>query len=288
MPGNIRTGFIDMGGIIKMKAQVYFEQHAEEIIDRWAGKNVVLFFRGFVPGNVRWLAQREDALLPAEQILNEDGTISIVKIDAARRKLIQKLMIQEGVRVGIYEEMLAILHTVQDPKAIFDAEFIVVDNDAFPAYVPSCIPSVDAEALYQAYETEKANFTPETEVLSHYYASVRTLDNRYYVALFNRHSLMIFDKHANLKYKYVNRHFWCRGYYVDTVGKYEGAIRDYIRNQLQDDIANDQLSLKEFVDPFTGGESKEGIKMPPSRGRPVVKVWLPDFSGLPLGSDHRR
>ena len=170
-----------------MKAQVYFEQHAEEIIDRWAGKNVVLFFRGFVPGNVRWLAQREDALLPAEQILNEDGTISIVKIDAARRKLIQKLMIQEGVRVGIYEEMLAILHTVQDPKAIFDAEFIVVDNDAFPAYVPSCIPSVDAEALYQAYETEKANFTPETEVLSHYYASVRTLDNRYYVALFNRH-----------------------------------------------------------------------------------------------------
>ena len=80
---------------------------------------------------------------------------------------------------------MAILHTVQDPKAIFDAEFIVVDNDAFPAYVPSCIPSVDAEALYQAYETEKANFTPETEVLSHYYASVRTLDNRYYVALFN-------------------------------------------------------------------------------------------------------
>ena len=65
-------------------------------------------------------------------------------------------------------------------------------------------------------------------------------------------SLMIFDRHANLKYKYGNRHFWCRGYYVDTVGKYETAIRDYIRNQLQDDIANDQISLKEFVDPFTG------------------------------------
>ena len=68
---------------------------------------------------------------------------------------------------------------------------------------------------------------------------------------------MIFDKHANLKYKYVNRHFWCRGYYVDTVGKYEGAIREYIRNQLQDDIANDQLSLKEFVDPFTGEKAKK-------------------------------
>ncbi len=45
--------------------------------------------------------------------------------------------------------------------------------------------------------------------------------------------------------------------YVDTVGKYEGAIRDYIRNQLQDDIANDQLSLKEFVDPFTGEKAKK-------------------------------
>ena len=53
-------------------------------------------------------------------------------------------------------------------------------------------------------------------------------------------SLMIFDRHANLKYKYGNRHFWCRGYYVDTVGKNKKTIEEYIRNQLQDDIANDQ------------------------------------------------
>ena len=71
-------------------------------------------------------------------------------------------------------------------------------------------------------------------------------------------SLMIFDRHANLKYKYGNRHFWCRGYYVDTVGKYEKAIKEYIKNQLQDDIMADQLSLKEFVDPFTGSKSKSG------------------------------
>ena len=62
----------------------------------------------------------------------------------------------------------------------------------------------------------------------------------------SKSSLMIFDKHANLKYKYGNRHFWCRGYYVDTVGKNEKAIKDYIQNQLQEDIANDQLSLKEY------------------------------------------
>ena len=74
----------------------------------------------------------------------------------------------------------------------------------------------------------------------------------------SKSSLMIFDRHANLKYKYGNRHFWCRGYYVDTVGKYEGAIKEYIRNQLQEDIANDQISLKEFVDPFTGDPVKQG------------------------------
>ncbi|SHF19025.1 transposase, partial [Schwartzia succinivorans] len=60
------------------------------------------------------------------------------------------------------------------------------------------------------------------------------------------------------KYKYGNRHFWCRGYYVDTVGKYENAIKEYIQNQLQDDIANDQLSLFESVDPFTGKREKKG------------------------------
>ena len=65
-------------------------------------------------------------------------------------------------------------------------------------------------------------------------------------------SLMIFDRHANLKYKYGNRHFWCRGYYVDTVGKNSKKIKEYIKNQLQEDLVADQLSLKEYIDPFTG------------------------------------
>lgn len=70
-------------------------------------------------------------------------------------------------------------------------------------------------------------------------------------------SLMIFDRHANLKYKYGNRHFWCRGYYVDTVGKNAKRIEEYIRKQLQEDIANDQISLKEYMDPFTGEQAKK-------------------------------
>ena len=65
-------------------------------------------------------------------------------------------------------------------------------------------------------------------------------------------SLMIFDRHANLKYKYGNRQFWCKGYYVDTVGRNKKAIAEYIRNQLAEDKISDQMSLKEYIDPFTG------------------------------------
>ena len=70
-------------------------------------------------------------------------------------------------------------------------------------------------------------------------------------------SLMIFDRHANLKYKYGTRHFWCRGYYVDTVGRNKKAIQEYIKNQLQEDIAADQISFKEYMDPFTGSKNSK-------------------------------
>lgn len=65
-------------------------------------------------------------------------------------------------------------------------------------------------------------------------------------------SLMIFDQFANLKYRYGNRQFWCRGYYVDTVGRNEKKIAAYVRNQITEDRQYEQLSMKELVDPFTG------------------------------------
>ena len=69
-------------------------------------------------------------------------------------------------------------------------------------------------------------------------------------------TLMIFDRHANLKYKYGSRHFWCRGYFVDTVGRNEKAIREYIKHQMEEDYIEDQMTLKEYVDPFTGRKNK--------------------------------
>ena len=69
-------------------------------------------------------------------------------------------------------------------------------------------------------------------------------------------SLMIFDRHANLKYKYGSRNFWCRGYYVDTVGRNKKVISEYIKNQLEEDYATVQISMKEYMDPFTGSKNK--------------------------------
>ena len=70
-------------------------------------------------------------------------------------------------------------------------------------------------------------------------------------------TLMIFDRHANLKYKYGSRHFWCCGYYVDTAGKNKRVIEEYIRNQLIEDEMMDQITMKEYIDPFTGSKNRK-------------------------------
>ena len=70
-------------------------------------------------------------------------------------------------------------------------------------------------------------------------------------------SLMIFERHANLKYKYGSRHFWARGYFVDTVGRNKKQVAEYIRNQLTEDQIADQVGMKEYIDPFTGSEHKK-------------------------------
>ena len=65
-------------------------------------------------------------------------------------------------------------------------------------------------------------------------------------------TLMIFERHANLKYKYGNRTFWCRGYYVTTVGRNEHKIKSYVQNQIKEDMINDKIRTKEYEDPFRG------------------------------------
>ena len=67
-------------------------------------------------------------------------------------------------------------------------------------------------------------------------------------------SLIIHERHANLKYKHGNRSFWCRGYYVDTVGKNTKRITEYIQNQLEEDKLEDQLTFREYQDPFKGSK----------------------------------
>ena len=70
-------------------------------------------------------------------------------------------------------------------------------------------------------------------------------------------SVIIYQKWGNMKYQYRSRSFWCRGYYVDTVGRNKKIIAEHIRNQLEEDYAADQISIKEYVDPFTGDKNKK-------------------------------
>lgn len=82
--------------------------------------------------------------------------------------------------------------------------------------------------------------------------------SRFMGILKGKSALMIFDRFANLKYKYGNRHFWCRGYFVDTVGRNKSAIQKYIQNQLKEDQVTEQISMKEYLDPFTGEPTEKG------------------------------
>ena len=82
--------------------------------------------------------------------------------------------------------------------------------------------------------------------------------SRFMGILKGKTSLMIFDRFAQLKYKYGNRHFWARGYYVDTVGRNKAVIQKYIQRQIEEDMLSDQISMKEYLDPFTGKPVKEG------------------------------
>ena len=89
-------------------------------------------------------------------------------------------------------------------------------------------------------------------------------------------ALMIFDRHANLKYKFGNRHFWAEGYYVSTVGLNEATIKKYIQEQEKQDIMKDKLSVKEYDDPFKGKKSYER----PLRGSDESRaIWLERSGG---------
>ena len=113
--------------------------------------------------------------------------------------------------------------------------------------------------LRQLCEQKKVSIIEATACIDHVHMLVSIPPNlsvsSFMGYLKGKSSLMIFDRHANLKYKYGNRHFWCRGYYVDTVGRNREKIAEYIRNQLNEDIINDQMTFKEYFDPLTGSKN---------------------------------
>ncbi|MDE5681277.1 MAG: IS200/IS605 family transposase [Mailhella sp.] len=122
------------------------------------------------------------------------------------------------------------------------------------------IKSDIGKILRQLCEQKKVTIIESEMCVDHVHMSAATPPNvsvsSFVGYVKGKSSLMIFDSHANLKYKYGNRHFWCRGYYVDIVGKNTEKTKAYIQNQLNEDIMTDQYSPKEYYAPFTGSKNK--------------------------------
>ena len=167
-------------------------------------------------------------------------------------------------------ELLQHIFMVKVLRYIANLKWIEVDADNTIAFAPKYRRQVicgkikaDIGIMLRKLCEYKGVEILEAEACKDHIHMLVSIPPKYSVAqimgyLKGKSSLMIFEKYANMKYKYGNRHFWCRGYYVDTVGRNKKAIAEYIRNQLQEDISYDQMSLAEYVDPFTGKQVKEG------------------------------
>ena len=123
-------------------------------------------------------------------------------------------------------------------------------------------PKYRRQIIYGKYKAEIGKIIEANACPDHIHMLVaippKMSVSRFMGILKGESTLMIFDRFANLKYKYGNRHFWCRGYFVDTVGRNKTAIQKYIQNQLAEDQVCEQISMKEYLDPFTGEPEKEG------------------------------
>ena len=105
----------------------------------------------------------------------------------------------------------------------------------------------------------KGKYIVEAEVCPDYIHMLVEIPPKESVSVFmgflkGKRSILIHERHGGLKYKYGNRSFWCRGYYVDTAGKNTKKIAQYIQNQLREDELRDQITLREYTDPFTGSK----------------------------------
>ena len=116
--------------------------------------------------------------------------------------------------------------------------------------------------------------------------------SRFMGILKGKSALMIFDRFANLKYKFGNRHFWCRGYFVDTVGRNKNAIQKYIQNQLAEDKTIEQISMKEYMTRLRVSRPKKASKRPPGRAaclkpRCDCQVFRARFERSPVSGPYR-
>ena len=201
-------------------------------------------------------------------IFNKSYSSFIVKIPRAMRVVIEVLLIEKQTSFDIMKLAWQLTTknegglSMKDTKSLSHTSYrckyhIVIVPKYRRMVIYNKLRKDIGQIIRMLCERKPGVMLLEAEACPDHIHMLLEIPPKYSIAEFmgylkSKSTLMIFERHANMKYKFGNRKFWARGYFVDTVGKNEKAIREYIQNQLQEDKLADQMSLKEFIDPFTG------------------------------------
>jgi ATP-dependent DNA helicase RecQ len=162
----------------RLDFQTSFTTHANTFLQKNGGKNAAVFFRGFGRRQIEAILKFNGAV-PHYGILNPDGTLNILKLDSKKAEIADFLLTGSGLRVGIYEQLLAALSAVPDFVTRYAGKIIIAENNLFAKKYPAVIPAEDANALYRYFQGN-GKLPDELAVFLNYYGGVDSIDENHF------------------------------------------------------------------------------------------------------------
>lgn len=156
--------------------QTYFEKRVNELLTH-AGEKTFFVFRGFMGDQISYLIRHKNSVLQLPELF-AGGTIDLDVLETHKKAINRMLMLSEESLVGIYEELIAIFSVVQDISGIYDGKVVIVNNNLFGNFVPSCLPLSVASALFDYMQSDRGTEDMEMEKVSAYYSDAKILEGR--------------------------------------------------------------------------------------------------------------
>lgn len=173
-----------------MTIKALFDNQFNEILTKYKGRKVALFFKGFGPLQNKTILSCSDSLIPFEKVLNDDNTLNIHGIDSQKKNMVGQMSFSDRqLVVGIYEQLISIFNAVSDIKELYDGKIIIIENNLFDRFSPCCISKQTARQLYDYYQQEEKDLSEELKIYTSYYGDVLSLDEtHYFVSLIDKHT----------------------------------------------------------------------------------------------------